>query len=243
MLAEIIPKLAEFEREDHEYYPRPSLSGPERCERQMVYWGLGFSGNPLPGRTIVLFDDSSWHAELTLDWLRKSVYRVHSTEMRIDCGEKYGICLQGSIDGIVTDILGKDYLLENKSINHFTFQRYWTGELPQDYMSQIALYFRGVQKINPDIHEGIILVKNKNTAQYLEFVMEYKTDDLLIKEMINSRNEKKVINTTINNITDLAFSKFARVKKAIKDKNLPKRPYESNSWQCEYCAYNKICWE
>ena len=78
MLAEIIPKIAGMEQNEWDFKPRPSSAGPERCIRQMVYHGLGFPSEPLSGRAILVFDDSSWHEELTLDWLRKSAFKIHS---------------------------------------------------------------------------------------------------------------------------------------------------------------------
>lgn len=63
MIADVIPKLAEFERKDLSYRPRPSAAGPDRCIRQMVYHGLGIPKEPLPGRALLVFDDSSWYYE------------------------------------------------------------------------------------------------------------------------------------------------------------------------------------
>ena len=156
MIADIIPKLAEFERQDYKYRPRPSNSGPERCIRQMVYHGLEVPRQPLPGRALLVFDDSSWHETLTGDWIRKSAYKLHSEQMLIEVGS-LGINLKGHIDYLITDLTGKDLLLEHKAINHFSFQRYLEGNLPLDYLTQMALYFRGLQKIQPELKDGLLL--------------------------------------------------------------------------------------
>jgi len=123
MLADVILKIAgQFqEEEEHKYYPRPSMAGPERCTRQMVYHGLNIAKEPLAGRAVMIFSDSSFHEDLTADWIRKSAFQLHSEQMEInvDC-PGYGIKLTGHIDGVVTDLLGTDYLWEHKAINHFS---------------------------------------------------------------------------------------------------------------------------
>jgi len=206
----------------------------------MVYWGLKVPKTPLPGRAILVMDDSSWHEELTGDWLNKSAYQLHSQQMEINVNG-----MEGAIDGIITDLIPEDFLYEHKAINHFTFAKYWAGDLPLDYFSQAALYFRGVQAVNPDIKKGILLVKNKNTAQYLEFLMKYtaETDTLLIYEKNNSRQEKQEVHIEIKNIVADVFAKFDRVAQAIQEKKLPLRQYDIEHWRCDYCAWNQTCWE
>ena len=65
MLADVILKIAgQFqEEEEHKYYPRPSMAGPERCTRQMVYHGLNIAKEPLAGRAVMIFSDSSFHED------------------------------------------------------------------------------------------------------------------------------------------------------------------------------------
>jgi hypothetical protein len=242
MLADILHKLSDEEK--HIYYPRPSISGPERCIRQLVYWGLGIKKEPLPGRTYHIFDDGIFHEELVADWIRKSAFQIHSQQMQVDCGTEQGIHLQGSIDGIITDMIGQDYLWENKSINHFTCQRFWAGEVPLDYVTQCCLYLRGLKKVNPDINKAVLLIKNKNTSAYLEFIIEYSRDidTAQIMERINSQGEHAVMDYTIENITTDAFAKFAKVQDYVERKTLPRRQYEPDNWRCEYCSYNHTCY-
>ena len=244
MIADLIPKIAAMEaaEEEHEYFPRPSLSGPERCARQMVYWGLGVEKKPLPGRAQLVFDDSSWHEELTGDWLRKSAYRLHSEQMKVDAGERHGIKLKGRIDGILTDINEVDRHLEHKAISHFIFQRCWKGELPLDNIAQTCLYNAGLQKINPDIRESILLLKNKNTAQYMEFLIHYQEDEAWIFERGNSQGERIEMDERIPNVVEDAFRKFADVRDHIAAKTLPKRQYDMDHWRCSYCLWAETCW-
>jgi len=248
MLADVILKIAgmEGEEEQHEYYPRPSVSGPSRCIRQMVYWGLGVKRLPLPGRTMLIFNDSSWHEELTMDWLRKSAFQVHSPQMKVSIDfPGIPINLEGSIDFIVTDITEKDVLVEHKAINHFTFQGFWDGELPVDYLTQTCIYLRGLQKVNPALTSALLLIKNKNTAAYIEYAIGYQgvVDRCEVLSLTDSNGKVKEINKSIENITLDAFTKFMVVADYISKKTLPKRQYFVDDWQCSYCGWAGICWE
>lgn len=215
----------------------------------MVYWGLDFPRAALPGRSLLVFDDGNWHEQLTMDWLRKSAYQVNSEQMDFQLsGSKYGhngIILTGHIDFVVTDMQGKDYLIEHKAINHFTWGKYADGELPLDYLHQVAIYFAGMQTISPALTDGVLLVKNKNTAQYLEWTLTYdsKTDTLTVKELTLSTGENKTINTEFKDIVKSAFEKFAKVNQLIKDKELPPRQYDMDHWRCQYCQWAGKCYE
>ena len=114
MLADLIPKLAVMgAKPEQPYRPRPSSAGPERCIRQMVFHGLKIPRDPLPGRALLFFDDSSWHEELTADWLRTSAYKVHSEQMEVEqvdtvtaaVAEQEAIVTakQGEIDSLTED--------------------------------------------------------------------------------------------------------------------------------------------
>lgn len=245
MIADIIHKVAEMTaEEEHAFYPRPSSAGPDRCIRQMVYHGLNIKRQPLPGRAIVIFSDSSFHEDLTADWIRKTAFQLHSEQMKVKCRPPM---TEGSIDGIITDLLNVDRLWEHKAINHFSFQRYWGGELPLDYMTQCAVYIDGIKTHdNPEINEGLLLIKNKNTAQYMEFEIEYDQfeDKLIISKATHSTGEVRKINHTIENIVQSACDKFYQVLGYIEKNTLPKRQYHINDdWQCEYCGWAQACWE
>ncbi|MDP2366348.1 MAG: hypothetical protein Q8M94_21555, partial [Ignavibacteria bacterium] len=181
MIADIIHKVVQMgAEEEHSYHPRPSMAGPERCIRQMVYHSLNIGREPLPGRSLMIMDDSRWHEELTADWIRKTAYQFSSQQMKVEIGFMGSPAMSGNIDGILTDMAGQDILLEHKALNHFTFQRLEDGGLPLDYLTQCALYLRGVQTVNPDLKNGLLLVKNKNTSAYLEFLLIYESDYLTV---------------------------------------------------------------
>jgi hypothetical protein len=153
--------------------------------------------------------------------------------------------MTGRIDGIVTDITGVDRLLEIKSCNHFSWQRFWNGELPLDYLTQCCLYLHGLEDVVPDLTECVLLMKNKNTAAYLEFLLSYdrEADTVTILSRTNSQGEVVMMGDQIEHIVGDAFDKFKRVDEYIEKKTLPKRPYEPDHWRCEYCNYFACCWE
>ncbi len=249
MIADLIPKIAAMEAEDDNlpYSPRPSMAGPmhregidTRCIRSMVYHAGGFDPSPLPGRAQLVFDDSSWHETLTLDWIRKSIYKVHSEQMQV---EVYG--RRGKIDCLLTDPIGKDYLIEHKAINHFSFERIWKGEIPWDYIHQFCDYAHGLQDINPDIQSGFLLFKNKNTAQYIELWLSYYApiDQCAIEKMIRSTGEEIKINRIVEwPVVGETNTKFQAVADHVKNKTIPKRSYVRDSWRCDYCRWNETCW-
>lgn len=244
MLAEIFTKLAEEKSNGRgTYYPRPSLAGPDRCSRSMVYWALEYPPEPFPGRTLLVFDDGNWHEELSLDWLRKSAFKVHSEQMTVNCRPPMK---KGHIDWLVSTVLKEDIHVEHKAINHFTFQRFWNDELPSDYLTQTAIYNEAIQReLNPDCKRSVLLIKNKNTAQYLEFLCEYRLDldTLTVCSKTLSTGETVDLNIEITNIVNDACDKFNKVQAYADQKVLPKRQYEIDDWHCEYCGWGKTCWE
>lgn len=244
MLADVLIKIAaEQGKEERQsiYRPRPSSSGPERCIRSMVYHALGVERAPLPGRSILVFDDSSWHEELTADWINKSAFKLHSRQMRVETPVG-----PGNIDGIITDLLGVDRLWEHKAINCYTFERIWKGSFPLDYFTQCALYVKGLQKVNPAINEALLLVKNKNTAQYMEFLLRYDggKDTIRIVEMVRSDGERQAPEFEYPGIIEDTLTKFAEVERHRAANTIPPRPFElGNEFPCSYCLWNRTCWQ
>ena len=247
MLAEIIHKLAEMEGDGQQpYRERPSLAGPERCIRQLVYYAAGYKRKPWPGRFILTVDDSSWHEELTRDWIRKSAYRIHSEQMEIEIYLHEDIRMQGHIDGIISDSTGREFHYEHKALNHFSFQRYWAGALPLDYITQCYLYVFGLQKVQPDITDSILLIKNKNTAQFMEFYLKHDTekDKSIILERILSTGERIEMNEILKDIKKDVIEKFLEVRERVRKSILPTRPFSRpEDYPCAYCGWVGICWE
>jgi len=254
LISEVILKVAGMEAEESKpYYPRPSIAGPERCLRQMVYWASNTPRDKrISDRAIVVMNDSSFHETLTEDWLNKTAFRLHSQQMEVEIAEldfyNPPFILKGHIDGIITDMLGFEALYEHKAINYFTHNRYEAGEYPLDYITQCCLYIVGVSKLNPEITKAVLLIKDKNTSAYLDYVIDYDTDKDIAKivEMSHS-NGKKLIGDpeplfVMENVVQGAIDRFRQVYEYVQNKTLPDRQYEINSWHCEYCQWQETCW-
>jgi len=263
MLADIIPKIAaEEQTEPHAYFPRPSMAGPDRCVRQMVYHANGTPPAPWPGRAVLVFDDSSWHEELTKDWIRKTAYALHSEQMAVECPlpgplkqkRTCELCdrpvprdrIHGHIDGIITDMLQVDRVFEHKGISHFSYEAAWRGNWPLDNICQTCIYTRGAQEVNPEITEALLLLKNKNTAAYMEFLLRYDRDEdsVRILEIIRSDGQRSKPDVVIPDIITNAFHKFRLVEEHVVEGTLPVRPFPvGTDYPCGYCRWGRTCWE
>jgi len=261
--AQIFAEKSE-EEGGYKYRPRPSSAGPERCTRQMVYHGLGFEAKAMEGRGALVLSDSSWHEELSIDVMRKSAFHVHSEQLGILIPNAYPfepegtwqckVCGQtiknqdchGHIDWIATDLNRVDRLIEHKALSHFGFEGYMKlEEWPLDYFTQMSIYMRGLQLINPELHECVLLVKNKNQSGYLEFRGSYDavSDTLSIFEYAHHTGDTTALNLSFPNITNEAFAKFKYVRECIDQKILPPRDYDHDHWRCSYCSYQMQCWK
>lgn len=242
MLVEIIKKIAEETQEDRQPYKhRPSAAC--KCIRQQVYHAMKIEPKRLAGRALLVFDDSTWHEELTADWLRKSSYQIHSQQLRVEIFDVNGYKVSGSIDGIITDILGKDYLWEHKALSMFGFEK--IEKSPTDaheYYMQCALYLFGLRKINPDIKEAILHIKNKNTANYLEYLVELTKSDVCNVYTLSGTNRDQLVYTIVQPIVD-AMEKFLAIDKCLETGEIPGRPYLHDDWHCSYCGWNELCWQ
>lgn len=265
MIAEILHKVAGMGNDDHHAYrPRPSLAGPERCMRQMVYQRIDQEPDrKISDRLIHVLNDSSWHEELTGDWLGKTAYDLHSRQMGVTlpgacqwldgpmfrcntCNEIiHPSHLHGHIDGILTDPLLCDRLYEHKALSYFTFEALWRQtEYPEDYFVQVAIYIRALHATLPDLREAILLVKNKNTSGFLEYLLryDYAVDCLTIVSMTRHTGECIELNMERPSIVITALDKFANVESHAVAKTLPPRPYDANHWRCNYCPFKETCW-
>jgi hypothetical protein len=242
------------------------MAGPERCIRAMTYHALGVEAMPFPGRALLTMDDSSWHEELTVQWYERSILKVHSRQMPVDLpapginlkGHYCLVCqktiaaeiIHGHTDWIVQPPTGPEHLAEHKALSHFGCQRIENGELPMDNIVQACLYSAALQRLQPDLRRVHLLIKNKNTAQYIEFEMVYAADvdSLLIERRVVSRGDSPAdilpMMQVIENPVGAALEKFRLIEANMAAKFLPKRPFEFNTeFPCGYCRWAGKCWE
>ena len=220
MIIELIARNAGDAQEHFAYKPSPSKVG--HCIRAMTYDALGVPPDPYPDRTLLVFEDGNWAEEIIKDHIRKTVFSLtewKGKKQRIEIAEIDGQMMSGEIDGLLEDPLGQIYLLEIKSINHFGFER--LKDKPQEnHQGQANLYLHGLARAGFKIEKAIILYKNKNTSAMKEFVIDY---DLKLAE------------------SDIEI--FRQIAQWVKEKKVPKRPYELGDWQCQYCRWNRECYK
>lgn len=255
MLAEIIPKIAGFEKgkENNKYKHRCSnASIGERCIRQAVYNALGYEAKPFGDRFSLVVDDSSWHEELTADWLRKSGYKIDLGQMEIVPFKINDRNLIGKIDGILTDLTGNDYLYEHKAISHFTFAKYENGnQYPSDNICQVVCYLVGLYYVMGKYIPAILLIKNKNTSNYLEYLIEYDDQTDIVKCKLQTLSYEgnrlgAVIEKNeffIENVLERIKARFELIDEYVSKKEIPQRQYSIEDWQCSYCRYAETCWQ
>lgn len=220
MLTELIAKNAGDTQEHRRYYPSPSKVG--KCPRALTYHAIGIVPDPLPDRALLIFDDGHWHEELLKDHIRKTVFQLiewKGPKQRVHIATIAGQDMTGELDGLLQDPMGAQWLLELKSINHFSFERLDADPLPE-HRRQVNLYLHGLLQAGLPIRKALILYKNKNTAAMKEFVIEY--DPALA-------------------LADIAL--FAQVAGWAAAKTVPPRPYEPTDWHCSYCPWQRTCWK
>ena len=261
MLCDVIPKIASFEskeedtkRNNVEYRHRCSgATYGEKCPRQQVFHALKVPPKAFSDRFSLVLDDSSWHEHLSADFIRKSGYKLHSEQMQVSPFEINDIPVTGSIDGIITDMQGTDRLYEHKALNHFTFEKFEKGKtFPYDYICQCVMYIIGLAKDTGKHLEGLLLIKNKNTARYIEYLIEYDPQEDIAKTrlytMDYSDNElgtlKEVKEFFMEHVVEKAKHRFKEIDRYVSENKLPKRQYNlDDDWQCEYCRWSEICWK
>jgi CRISPR/Cas system-associated exonuclease Cas4 (RecB family) len=272
MFAELLLGAAQLGlRTDEAYRPRPSMAGPERCERQMVYKARGVEELAVSSRLAVVFKDGVAHEQVTLDILKTTLFDVHSEQLPIDLhgvldwleGQppyRCSVCtaaqrqpvlipattLHGHIDALARDLFAIDRLIEHKGFVSHIFKRLWDQDKePLDNFTQAVLYFRGLKEKGLAVDEGALLIKNKDTGAYLEFELryDYEQDILSVPVMTRSPHEREEINRSYQGLFRATIEKFRRVNVHTVTETLPDRLKDPNDVRCDYCPFQDICWE
>ncbi|HJT20997.1 MAG TPA: hypothetical protein VJ746_11035 [Nitrospira sp.] len=272
MFAELLHGAAQLGlRTDEAYRPRPSMAGPERCERQMVYRARGVEELAISSRLAVIFKDGVAHEQITLDILKTTLFDIHSEQLPINlhgvldwlegqppypccvCSAAQGsrvlipaTTLHGHIDALARDLYAVDRLIEHKGFVSHIFKRLWDQEKePLDNFTQSVLYFRGLKEQGLAVEEGALLIKNKDTGAYLEFELryDYEQDILHVPVMTRSPHEREEINRSYQGLFGATIEKFRRVHLHRVNETLPDRLHDPKDVRCEYCPFQDICWE
>lgn len=257
MLAEVLLKIAAMDAAEREqsYRPRPSAAGPEECPRKLVYFARGVPREPIMDRMAMVLDDSAVHEDLTAKWIGQSGFTLHDRQLRVEIAtithQGRPFVLAGSIDGLVTDLSGRTWLWEHKALSHWSWERYASGEQwPRNYFTQCALYIAGLRRAGWSVAEALLLMKNKNTSDYLEFRLAYdpEADELRVLERIQgSTGERADLSgrpdAVFRGLRAEAIARFDAIEAHWAAGTLPERPYaEPQAFPCGYCPYRQRCW-
>jgi len=271
MFIEAIHGAAQMGISESTYRPRPSMAGPERCLRQIVYKGLGVEGTPFGARLAMVLQDGNAHEDVSINVLNHTLLHIHGEQRPINIvnampwrtqhpNYSCSVCppingqpiiipattMHGHIDYLGRDLFGEDHLGEHKGVVSHIFKRYWDEEKdPLDYFTQIAFYLRGLHEADLPIHDGGLLIKNKDTSAYLEFEFHYQydSDTLTVPTVTYAPGlMQRVINKTYEGLFHNAIEKFRLADQHIADRVLPPRLNDDDDTRCIYCPFQDVCW-
>jgi hypothetical protein len=200
--------------------PRNNFRASEAgdCRRQIAYARLGTTQDPLPPQKLLLFQDGHTHQREVSELIRQlKGIKLQGVEKefkkKVTVGSVAFVVI-GHADGIVVEEAEGEMILEVKGVNHFTFEDFKkTREVKQAYIDQALMYMW-----MSDIPKALILVKNKNTSELLEFPLEYDPERVKI-----------------------LLKRYADVESALQQKKLPARDFELGSKECYQCDYFSSC--
>jgi len=203
--------------------------------------------NPISGRFFHVLEASSWDEEVMKDWIRRAGLAISAEQTEVNTA--VGV---GHIDGLICGDLAKPpVLLEVKAINHFTWQRYDSGnELPIDYMTQSALYLASEDLRKLEVKRAVLLIVNKNTRALLEYVLEYdpEIDTLFLVSRTNSNGDTHIVDpgdpdaVVLLNVISESIDRLDQVKSHAGAGTMPPRPFVKGDWHCDYCSWKGKCW-
>ena len=245
MLANVLHAINGVDPQEIPYKPHPSFVGAKnRCLRATVYWRMGIP-RTLPDRAQSLSREHKALKELTLRTIReKSAYRLSCEKTRVLCGlvefmgnKEYS--LEADIDGVLTDMMNRRYLLQIEPVVQKAFEELLEGETYLEKLIKCCFLMKGA-----GLTQCVLLFKNKNTSAYLDFLLGYdcKTDFLEILSASSSQGD--LITPLQNRFTGLyraGMEWFEEVEECANSSILPPRSFSRTSWQCSYCCYGNLC--
>ncbi len=233
---------------------RPRVSNAGACPRALTYQALGVEGRGEVGRMPVLLSDGNLHEDSTITWLEQGgtnvIMRQYGLDVAVIEGEPIdpwfcdlcnkeiaGNILHGHIDGVVDDG-ERYYLFEHKGLGDFGFENL-DREFPKGYITQCSAYIKGLQNAGFDITSALLLVKNKNNSEYRQIYIEYDSESDIARAENEWSGLVDIFSDVLKGLVDLHQTvATSRAPGA----NLPDRPFDQESFQCEYCAYSATCW-
>jgi CRISPR/Cas system-associated exonuclease Cas4 (RecB family) len=202
------------------FIPSKIAYGEGKCPR---YWYLAFEGanfedNSTPFSIANMKNGTKSHERILGIALQNSGI-AQDIEFEVSYNGKDGTLLLGGFcDGMV-GWKEEDYVLELKTSNNEAFEyRKNVGQPKTGHVEQLLLYMKILKK-----SKGVILYENKNTHELLAFPIE--------------------INDVYKNWVNNTFEWMEVVKDAHKEKQMPMKPYRSNSKVCKSCPLKTDCFK
>lgn len=241
-----------------DFYLSPSRAGS--CKRLLYFEATEGveedTDDPLTIQRRHIFEDGRMHEDLTISWLssERSVSitdRQRPVNLKVPRNfqlshliEFCGLCqtsvprgyLHGHIDGIY-NVDNRKGLFEHKAVNDSTFNLFRRKGVSLNYLQQASLYMRGL-----DLTEGVIVVKNKNSANYLEVELAYnkKKDVLTVVSQSILNGSSRYVNKEYFGITMEAFKNFKAFEDYISNNQIPPREFSEH---CSICPARARCEE
>ncbi len=187
-----------------------SLCKEDVCERMLVYDLLQAPmDKQVDAKMRRIFDNGHFFHARMQHTIQNAIERVGGKFYReVPVGE--APC-KGTTDGGFV-LSGYSYLIELKSMNDSKFKELGRSPWPE-HKSQLNIY-QGLS----GVHQGIILVENKNNQELREFYTEFDKDDW-----------------------DRTSKITTKVDQAAKAKKLPLKITEKEGCQGEWCGYYALC--
>jgi hypothetical protein len=203
---------SEWQRERQRNVFRGSELG--NCPRAIQYAVLGYKPErPGPELALLFRDGHLHHDQLRLLLSKIGILtNVEQGGYKDYTVDGLGFGVTGTMDGLYN----KEYLIDIKSINHFSFQTLTRDIIRQNYIGYLYQLHMYLDIFGMD--KGFLLFKNKNTSELRLFW--YDKDEEIIKEVLD---------------------KLSVIVKA--GEVLIKRPYEAKSKECRRCFMRIHCWE
>ena len=245
MLANVLHAINGVDPQEIPYKPHLSfVGGKDRCLRATVYWRMGIP-RTLPDRAQSLSCEHKALRELTLRTIReKSAYRLSCENTRVLCGvvefmgnKEYP--LEADIDGVLTDMMNRHYLLQIEPVVQKAFEELLEGETYLEELIKCCFLMKGA-----GLTQCVLLFKNKNTCAYLDFLLGYDCKADFLEILSASSSQGDLITPLENQFTGLyraGIEWFEKVEEFANSSILPARSFSHTSWQCSYCSYGNLC--
>lgn len=208
------------------------LSNAGRCARQTAYAWHGIEGEPLAGRSILVFDLGNRIEAMLREWAERGGLELFDAQREVsmalpDAGEEFA-WVRGHLDGTVLASDGEKHVFDFKSIATLGFNRVEREGTEYAYRCQMNAYMEATGLRT----WAIVVYMDKNTQHLHESIVPY---DAGIVDEIRARFLRVVRSTPAELPPREHVAKAEVVRKAATGKwVLP--------WECAYCQFKKPCW-